>query len=359
MRKRLKDIPANSNGAVLSPKELLITGLAVLLLLWAVLPLVYAAFEKVELSKDFRLAYRFRDDYHFYRKVSAEVCRRYPTVFLGDSVIWGMYAANDKTLPAQINQVLKKDEVGNLAIDGLHPVALLTLVREYGTAITGKKVLLYLNPLWFNTPLYDLTGDGKLAVNHPRLLPQFDLSIKSYNGSFRDRCMAQLEESMPFYALLHHVRVAGFNNDDIKNYVARNPDRNPFADLPFTINPSETARGNGRINWYDSGIPTQNWPWVQPADSRQFAAFTELADLLKERKNDVTVVLGTINPYMQDKETLERYHKVRAEAAKRLTNSGFKVIDLPELPSADYADASHPLPAGYTKLAGFIAGKLK
>ena len=196
MRKKLKNIPDNSNGAVLSPRELLFTGIAVLLLLWGVLPVVYSAREKVVLDKDFRLAYRFRDDYHFYRKVAAEVCRQYPAVFLGDSVIWGMYAANDRTLPACINRKLKKEEIGNLAIDGLHPVALLTLVREYGTAITGKKVLLYLNPLWFNTPLYDLTGTGDLSVNHPRLLPQFDLSIKSYKPAFRDRCMAALEENL-------------------------------------------------------------------------------------------------------------------------------------------------------------------
>ena len=49
---------------------------------------------------------------------------------------------------------------------------------------------------------------------------------------------------------------------------------------------------------------------------------------------------------------------MRAAAAEKLTGAGFKVIDLPELASADYADASHPLPEGYDKLAEFIIGKM-
>ena len=358
MRKRLKDIPANSNGAVLSARELLITVAAVLVLLLAVLPFVCSKAEKVTLNDDFRLAYRFRDDYHFYRRVSAEVCRRYPTVFLGDSVVWGMYAANSNTLPAKINRKLGRPEVGNLAIDGLHPVALLTLVREYGKAITGKKVLLYLNLLWVNTPLYDLTGDGKLAINHPRLLPQFDWSIKSYKGSFRDRCMAALEENVTFYALLHHIRVSGFNNDDIKNAVAKSPAENPFSKLKFEINPSETERADGKFAWDFSGIPLQEWPWVEPEKSRQFKAFLELAEILKARNNELTIVLGTINPYMQKPDTLKRYHQVRSAAAKLLTDKGFKVMDLPELKSSDYADASHPLPNGYEVLAEYMAPRL-
>ena len=88
------------------------------------------------------------------------------------------------------------------------------------------------------------------------------------------------------------------------------------------------------------------------------AAFAELAKLLRSRGNEVTVILGTINPYMQGKETLARYRQVRARAAEILTGAGFKVIDLPELPSEDYADASHPLPAGYAKLADFIVKKM-
>ncbi len=352
---RLKKIPDNSNGIVLSPVELIATAALVLALCYVALPWCYRHWQQIVITPDFRLSYALRDDYLGYRDIAGEICRKYPAVFLGDSVVWGMYVDNACTLPALINQRLGRETIGNLAIDGLHPVVLETLVREYGGAIRNKTVYLYWNPLWMNSPLYDLSGDGELAVNHPRLLPQLDLSLRSYRAGVEERVSALLERRIDFHALLHHLRVAFFENADLKNHLAAHPDENPLRRINMTRRPGETGRNvNGRIDWYNAGIAEQNWPWVAPDASRQWKSFLTLIRLLKERDNHVYVIAGTVNPHMQSAESLRRYRELRSEVLRRFQLEDVEVIDLPELPSDEYADASHPLAPGYQRLADFI-----
>ena len=65
----------------------------------------------------------------------------------------------------------------------------------------------------------------------------------------------------------------------------------------------------------------------------------------------------SINPHMQTPASLARYRKLRAAAMEELARQGYRMVDLPELPSEEYADASHPLAAGYRRLAKFMAEK--
>lgn len=349
--KRLKNIPDNSNGLVLKPKELIITVAVVLALALAVLPYCWRKFNRlrVEPPHGFRLTEELRDDYYGYGLVAQAVCREYPSVFIGDSVIWGKYVDNENTLPALINRALGKDEVGNLAVDGLHPIAMERLLRDRGGDIKNKRVFLYWNPLWMNTPLYDLSGQEEFSINHPRLLPQLDPSFKSYRAKFGDRFSAVLEQHVPFCAWLRHFRAAYCANKDVKQVIAA-------GDKLTNYDPAERRKlANSTVTWEQNGIRKQDWPWVSTAKSRQYAAFRRVIALLQQRGNRVTVVLGTVNPHMQTPGSLERYHKLRAEVKADLEKkSGIAVIDLPELESDEYADASHPLAAGYRKLAKYM-----
>ena len=350
--KNLKLIPDNTNGLVLKPKELFVTVAAVLLLTLAVLPYCWQKFRPAKIPRGFRLAEKLRDDYYGYRMVAKAVCEKYPAVFIGDSVVWGMYVDNDHTLPELVNRRLGRDEIGNLAVDGLHPVAMETLVRECGGDIRGKRVYLYWNPLWMNTPLYDLSGQEEFSINHPRLLPQFDRSYKSYRAKFGDRVATQLERGVAFRAWLRHFKAAYCDNRDVKQALAAKGKLVPYV-------PTERQkRDNETKDWEQNGVKKQNWPWVSPAKSRQYAAFRRVLELLKKRGNRVTVVLGTVNPYMQTEGSLERYRRLRAEVKAELEKNGVAVIDLPELESKEYADASHPLAGGYAKLADIMAKEL-
>ena len=349
--KRLKHIPDNSNGLVLKPKELIVTAAVVLVLALAVLPYCWRQFRKPEIPRGFRLAEKLRDDYYGYRLVARAVCEKYPAVFIGDSVIWGKYVDNGHTLPELVNRELGRDEIGNLAVDGLHPVAMEKLLRDHGGDIRGKRVFLYWNPLWMNAPLYDLSAAEEFSINHPRLLPQFDRSYQSYRANFGDRFSAQLEQSVAFSAWLRHFRAAYCDNRDVKKVLTTG--------RLSHYDPAERRKlANGAEDWEKNGVKKQDWSWVKPADSRQYAAFRRVIALLKQRGNEVTVVLGTVNPHMQTPGSLERYHKLRAEVRADLENSGIACIDLPELESKEYADASHPLAAGYEKLARYMSGQL-
>ena len=350
--KRLRNIPDNANGLVLKPWELAVTAAVVLALALAVLPYCWQKCSRIEVPPGFRLAEDLRDDYYGYRMVADAVCRKYPSVFIGDSVIWGKYVDNGNTLPELVNRESGKDGIGNLAVDGLHPVAMETLIRDCGGGIRGKQVYLYWNPLWMNTPLYDLSGTDEFSINHPRLLPQFDRSFKSYRAGFGDRWSAFLEQKVPFAAWMRHFRAAYCANRDVKKVIAA-------GDKFAHYDPAERRPlVNGKATWEQNGIKKQNWPWVGIGNSRQYAALRHVIALLQERGNRVTAVLGTVNPHMQTPESLERYHKLRAEVKADLKNSGVKFIELPELASGEYADASHPLAAGYRKLARHMAGKL-
>ena len=131
----------SSNAIRLTNKELLITGvIAVLIILFAI-PLLWQGAEEVKMGDDFRLAYDYRDDYWVYEQCANEAVKKYPVVFIGDSVIWGMYVDNKHTLPAIINRKLHQKVVANLAIDGLHCLAMDGLIRYYGSAIKNKTVL--------------------------------------------------------------------------------------------------------------------------------------------------------------------------------------------------------------------------
>ena len=357
---KLKNTPDNADALSLAPRTLAVTAAVVLAIVLGIVPWYAGARQDPQIGDDFRLAHDLRDDYWGYRHTARKACERYPAVFIGDSVIWGMYVDNANTLTTLLNRRLGREIFGNLAIDGLHPVAMETLVRYCGNAIRGREVYLYWNPLWMNTPLYDLSGDKEFSINHPRLLPQFDWRIKSYRASLDDRVGAFLDRSLEYRAILHHCRTAFLDNEDFKTRLAKHPAENPFARCKFTFDPGEKKKNaNSRVTWKQAGIPKQDWPFVGVDRSRQFRSFRAVIRELENRGNRVRVVLGTLNPHMQTPESLARYRKLRAEVEEDLKRSGTAFIDLPELESSEYADASHPLAAGYRKLADFMSAQLK
>ncbi len=72
---------------------------------------------------------------------------------------------------------------------------------------------------------------------------------------------------------------------------------------------------------------------------------------LEGRGNRVFVIVGPFNEHMLTEESLAAYRERKQEAAARLRASGIPHAVPPPLPSRLYADASHPLPAGYRLLA--------
>jgi hypothetical protein len=72
---------------------------------------------------------------------------------------------------------------------------------------------------------------------------------------------------------------------------------------------------------------------------------------LRERGNDVLVVLGPFNEHMMTVENRAAYQGIRDGIAAWLRQNNVRVVVPEALPSALYADASHPLTQGYELLA--------
>jgi len=360
----LKAMPFGCNGLRLSWKELLVVVPSTLVLVLWLLPYCYGTWEKFNFNEpDFRISYDFRDDYWVYGKWADYAACHYDVLFIGDSVVWGMYTGNSHTLSAFYNKKKGRPAAANLGIDGLHPVALEGLLADFGGAIRHKKVYLYFNALWLDDPKFDLTAlpehdDAgevkKFAVMHPRLIPQFDYSLHLYDEPFKQRIGNWEERHLPFYSLQNHLRNTFYDNHPLPEWMEKNPSHNPFSSIRREVAVVETKHVNRTDAWSARGNGKFAFAWVGLPDSRQWAAFLRTVRMLQRRGNNVTVLLGAFNNHLLDDDSLDRYCKLMDAAEERLETLKIKYIRVNELPSEDYGDASHPLASGYELIAGQI-----
>jgi hypothetical protein len=85
--------------------------------------------------------------------------------------------------------------------------------------------------------------------------------------------------------------------------------------------------------------------------SLQWRAFQRMIGRLRERGNDVLVVLGPFNEHLMAEDNRPAYRAIRDGIAVWLKQSQIPAVVPDILPSDLYADASHPLTAGYELLA--------
>ena len=359
-QRSIKAIPFGGNYLRLSPKELAVVLPLTLIVVFWIMPAIYRAWEKWDFGDNFRLSYNLRDDYWSYQQWCDYACQNYPVVFIGDSVIWGMYTDNEHTLPAHYNRLKEENIAANLGIDGLHPVALENLVRDFGGAIKDKKVYLYFNALWMNDPKFDLSAmpqkdeSGELetiSVMHPRLAPQFDSTLYCYNEPLKKRIANTMERNIPFFSLANHLRSVWFSNQTYPEWMLDNPDRMPWAAVERKVNAIETEHINRDTPWNKPRPFKVSYDWVMPYQSRQWEAFINTWKILKERGNEVVILLGAFNTHLLDDDSLSDYEDMMDYIMDDLDELDAEYIVMEELPSECYADASHPLDPGYEIMA--------
>ncbi|MDD4818209.1 MAG: hypothetical protein PHI85_09590 [Victivallaceae bacterium] len=357
----LKSMPVRCNALYLSFREMVIVIPLVLAAAIWLLPYLWEKSEKFDFQEpDFRISYDLRDDYWSYRQWVDYAAENYDVMFVGDSVVWGMYTDNAHTLSHCYNAQKDEAAAANLGIDGLHPVALEGLMADFGRGLRGKKIYLYFNALWMNSEKFDLTyrplvdEDGvpeKLTVMHPRLIPQFDRSIEGYGDPLKKRMAAVLERNLPICSLLNHLRGVWYDNKSLAEWMLVNPSSDPLTRPGFYISAVEREHRNRSTPWNKPRAFEVGYDWVPAERSLQLKAFIRAAKLLEERGNEVTVVVGAFNTHMLDERSLEAYGKLVSDAEDRLDDAGLKYLELETLPSESYADASHPLDAGYENMA--------
>lgn len=344
----------------------LVFGLVVIV--FCLTPRLWIMSERFGTESDYRIPYSLSKDYWLYQRWLERSAASDGIFVVGDSVVWGEYVRPDGTLTHFLNEEFEK-EMGfiNAGVNGLFPLALEGLIRNYGGAIREKKVLLHCNVLWMSSPKADLQTVKEEKFNHSRLVPQFRPWIPCYRADVSDRIGILVEQRLPFLAWVNHLQNAYFEQKNIlgwtlaedgqdpPNYL--NSYKNPLAQIKSVV-PSEPksdperGESSGRHKpWSTSGRGSARFDWVTLDSSFQWAAFQRLTQVLIDRQNDLVVLIGPFNEHMLSEENKTRFRKLRDGIVAWFSENGIPYILPDALPSELYADASHPLTEGYDRLA--------
>jgi hypothetical protein len=330
-------------------------------------PWLWKKIERFDTGADFRIPYSLSKDYWLYER---RLQRITPTniAVLGDSVIWGEYVRPDGTLSHFLNeQSVQPGRFVNAGVNGLFPLAFEGLLRDYGKPLRHHKVILHCNALWMSSPKADLSTPKEERFNHADLVPQFSPRIPCYKADLNRRFAAVVERHFTFSQWANHLQVAYFGQKNILAWTLEedgsgpprypNAYKNPFTQITLTV-PSEPAddpeRGptsSRHKPWSTIGEGSTRFEWVELDRSLQWAAFQRSVKLLQSRGNDVLVVVGPFNEHIMAEENRPRFRRLRDGIADWLAKNHIACVVPEPLPSALYADGSHPLAPGYQLLA--------
>ncbi len=343
-----------SNAVRLSVREWVVVIVAVVLFLVAA-PIVWSKVEPFTLSADYRIPFANSEDYWLYHRLVQSSVEENRVMLIGDSVIWGEYVADDESLSHYLNQQSGTNDFVNGGVSATHPLALQGLVRDYAREISGRPVILHCNLLWMSSPERDLQIDSEVTFNHPRLAPQFFPQIPAYKAPFNERLGIVINRYSAYRDCMAHLSITHWNSQNLYDWSLEHPYDNPFTQPP----PEEERLRHDQLSWTARGIPPQDFPWVEMETSLQWRAFRETVELLRRRGNKLFVIVGPFNEHLLTDESRERYRQRKQAVQKWLEEQELPFIVHQTLPSDEYADASHPLPEGYRRMAEEIAADKK
>ncbi|MCX7043859.1 MAG: hypothetical protein NTX50_00035 [Candidatus Sumerlaeota bacterium] len=359
--------PFGANEERLSARQWLIVGVIVLFVV-LLTPWLWQRIERFETGPDYRLPYQLSEDYWLYNRMLRQTATQDRIILLGDSVVWGEYVLPDGALSHFLNRETgEADRFVNAGVNGFFPLAMEGLIRCYGQALRNRKVVVLCNVLWMTSPKTDFSSDKVERINHTRLVPQFSPRFPAYRANADQRMGAIVERNVGFMGWVGHLQCAYFEQLSIPNWTLEddggdpprypNAWKNPLAQITLTI-PSEAKkdpkRGPNSLRhkpWYEDIKGAINFEWVELDASLQWGAFRRLIGILNERGNDVMVVLGPFNEHIIAEENRPEYRKLCDGIKTWLTQNQIQYVAPETLPSALYADASHPLTEGYALLA--------
>ena len=365
-----KEIPFGVNEVRLNRVQwlatLVITSAFILLT-----PRVWPWVERFDTGPDYRIPYQLSKDYWLYSRRLSQVARPGKIILLGDSVVWGEYVLPKGTLSHFLNQnSAEPDRFVNGGLNGLFPLAEEGLIGYYSRTLHGQKVILHCNVLWMTSPKADLSTDKEEQFNHSRLVPQFYPWIACYRADANERLSAVVERNVSFISWVGHLQNAYFDQKSIPGWTleddAGNPPayphawKDPLAQITFTVplapnqDPQRGPASPRHKPWFSEAQGATHFDFVGLDHSSQWRAFQRVVGKLTERRNDVLVLLGPFNEHMMDEENRAAYQELRTGIATWLAANQVLVVMPEVLPSALYADASHPLTEGYELLAKHI-----
>jgi hypothetical protein len=344
-----------------------LAALGILLAVIFATPAIWKKAERFETDATYRIPYDLSRDYWLYERWIKRVAIPGNVLVLGDSVVWGEYVRPDGAWPAFLDREKTGFHFVNGGVNGLFPLALEGMVRHYAKVPRGQKVLLQCNLLWLTSPEADLSSPKEAHFNHSRLVPQFSPRIPCYRADTSERLSAEIENRSTFLAWTNHLQAAYFEQKSVSQWTLAddggdpplypNAARNPLRQVTFAVplapasDPLRGPESSRHKPWSTTGVGTTRFEWVGLDASLQWAAFQRVVRLLRERGNDVFVVVGPFNEHLLAPENRPPYMATRDGITAWLTRENIPHLTPDPLPSELYADASHPLTLGYQLLA--------
>jgi len=342
-----------------------VLGVTALLLLGT--PWLWKKLERFETGADYRSPYALSKDYWLYQRRLEGLAANH-IVVLGDSVVWGEYVRPEGTLPHFLNEPSgQKEQFVNAGVNGLFPLAGEGLIRHYGGALRGRKVIVHDNLLWLTSPKADLRTEKEDRFNHADLVAQFSPRIPCYKADLNHRLTAVVERNFPFSQWASHLQLTYFGQKNVLSWTLEedssspprypNAYKNPLKQITLRVPPepsNDPERGPNSPRhkpWSTTGEGSTRFEWVTLEESLQWAAFQRLVTLLQSRGNDVLVLLGPFNEHIMVQENRATFRRLRDGMAGWFKANNVPYVMPETLPSALYADASHPLTEGYQLLA--------
>lgn len=338
------------------------------LMFMALAPRIWKHVERFDTGPDYRIPYPLSADYWLYQRRANSIPLANTIPVIGDSVVWGEYVLKEGTLSHFLS--LESGQPGrfaNCGVNGVFPLALDGLIGQYGGAFYNCKVIVQCNLLWQSSSKADLSIDTEETFNHQELVPQRFGAVPCYRANAADRMGAFMETHIGFFGWVNHINSVYFSQESIPKWTLQEDDsnpprlpnawRNPLNAIDFNVPPEPTVdpqRGPASKRhrpWTTGGAAASHFEWVDLTHSLQWRAMQRLVSLLRSRGNEVLVVLGPFNEHMIAADQLAEYRRIRDGAATWFSALRIPCVLPDVLPPDLYADASHPLTAGYALLA--------
>lgn len=356
-----------TNTIRLNLRQWLLAGGLVLAVI-LVTPSLWKQVERFDTGTDYRIPYDLSKDYWLYQRRMERLDDPGQVVVVGDSVVWGEFVLPNGTLTHFLDR-----EAGvtnrfiNGGVNGLFPLALEGLIENYGGPIRDRKVLLHCNLLWMSSPKADLQTQKEEKFNHPKLVPQFDPWIPCYKADANVRLGNVVTRELPFFGWTTHLQQAYFDQNNLINWTLDddgklppgfpNTYKNPLSQISMVVPTAPAAdpmRGTDSPRhkaWSTSGQGDSRFDWVDLDTSLQWGAFQRLARLLRDRGNDVFVVIGPFNEHTMTVENRAEFRDRVSRATSWFEDEQIPSLAPEVLPGELYGDTSHPLTEGYALLA--------
>lgn len=358
--------PFGANEMRLNGRQWLIVLVIVLSFIVGV-PRLWQRTERFDTNGDYRIPYALSNDYWLYRRRVDGIAPSAIPV-LGDSVVWGEYVQAQGTLSHFMNtEVGQPERFVNCGVNGLFPLSMEGLITSYAGSLTNRKVILHCNVLWMSSAKADLSTDKEETFNHAPLVPQFFPKIPCYKADAATRLGAIAARRVGFFSWVGHLNTVYFNQKSVPQWTLeedssdppRSPNtwRNPLAQITLSVpgepknDPQRGPASSRHKPWNTNTNATTHFDWVRLDDSLQWRAFQRTVQLLRDRGNDVLVILGPFNTHIVAEDQRPTLKRLQEGINDWLTANKVPHIAPETLPSNLYADDSHPLTEGYALLA--------